>query len=107
MANDDEFEPRLGKIRARSAPFARTIRQLVARAGGVRSGRPGRFNGSRIGKGAGIGRVLTSRDQYSALRSRHVVIKARLIRLAKSGLIGAKPHLRYLQRDGVTREGAP
>jgi len=107
MAKDDAFEPRLGKIRAGSqAPFARTIRRLVARAGGVRSGRSSRFTGSRIGRGAGIGRLLTSRDQYSALRSRHVIIKGRLIRLAKSGLSGAIAHLRYLQRDGVTREGA-
>ncbi len=36
-----------------------------------------------------------------------MVIKARLIRLAGAGLSGAKAHLRYLQRDGVTREGAP
>lgn len=110
MTNDDEFELRLGKIRTRSqtqVPFARTVRQLVARAGGVRSMRSSRFTGSRMGKGAGIGRVLTSRDRYSALRSRQVVIKARLIRLAKAGLNGARAHLRYLQRDGVTREGAP
>lgn len=110
MMDDDDFEPRLGKIRARSetqGPFARSIRQLVARAGGVRGSRVNRFTGSRIGKGAGIGRLLTSRDQYSALRFRHVIIKGRLIRLAKSGLNGARAHLRYLQRDGVTREGAP
>jgi type IV secretory pathway VirD2 relaxase len=36
-----------------------------------------------------------------------VVIKARLIRLAGAGLGGAKAHLRYLQRDSVTPEGAP
>jgi type IV secretory pathway VirD2 relaxase len=35
-----------------------------------------------------------------------VVVKARLIRLA-AGLDGPKAHLRYLQRDGVTREGSP
>ncbi len=36
-----------------------------------------------------------------------MVIKARLMRLRGSGLHGAKAHLRYLQRDGVTREGEP
>ena len=36
-----------------------------------------------------------------------MVVKARLIRLAGSSRNGAKAHLRYLQRDGVTREGAP
>jgi hypothetical protein len=77
-----------------------------ASPGGVRGARSGRFTGSRIGKGAGVGRLLTARDQYSPSVP-PVVIKARLIRLAKSGLNGAKAHLRYLQCDGVTREGAP
>lgn len=51
--------------------------------------------------------MLASRDRFSTFRGRRVVIKARLIRLAGSSLRGAKAHLRYLQRDGVTREGAP
>lgn len=36
-----------------------------------------------------------------------MVVKARLIRLSGSSLNSAKAHLRYLQRDGVTREGTP
>jgi type IV secretory pathway VirD2 relaxase len=66
-----------------------------------------RFDGSRIGRGAGIGRVLRSGDRHAGMRSRRVVVKARLVKLLGKGLAGASAHLRYIQRDGVTREGAP
>ncbi len=51
--------------------------------------------------------MLASRDRYAAFRTRRVVIKTWLIKLAGQGLKGAGTHLRYLQRDGVTREGLP
>lgn len=35
------------------------------------------------------------------------MIKARLVRLSGKGLAGAQAHLRYIQRDGTTRDGAP
>ena len=65
------------------------------------------FHGNRTGRGAGIGRVLAARDRYAAFRSRRVITKARIVKLAGKGLNAAKAHLRYLQRDGVTREGQP
>src|SRR3546814_11913841 len=40
-------------------------------------------------------------------RSRRVVVKTRLVKLAGKGLGAAAAHLRYIQRDGVTREGQP
>jgi type IV secretory pathway VirD2 relaxase len=107
MSRDDDFEPRLGRIgnrRLRSS-YLRAVKRGVAAAGGRR--RRSRFDGSRIGRGAGVGRVLGSRDRYAAFRTRRVVVKARLIKLAGHGLKGAQVHLRYLQRDGVTREGLP
>ncbi|TIX31482.1 MAG: DUF3363 domain-containing protein, partial [Mesorhizobium sp.] len=36
-----------------------------------------------------------------------VMVKARIVKLAGKGLDGARAHLRYIQRDGVTREGEP
>ena len=38
---------------------------------------------------------------------RRVVVKASIVRLAGKGAGAAAAHLRYLQRDGVTREGDP
>ncbi|HVB18360.1 MAG TPA: relaxase/mobilization nuclease RlxS [Stellaceae bacterium] len=107
MSRDDDFEPRLGRIGNRQlrSSYLRAVKRGVAAAGGRR--RRSRFSGSRIGRGAGVGRVLGSRDRYAAFRTRRVIVKARLIKLAGRGLKGAQVHLRYLQRDGVTRDGLP
>jgi len=109
MTRDDDFEPKLGKISNRAgnvrSRYLRQVGRTVARAGGRKRGSS--FQGNRIGRGAGVGRVLASRDRFAAFRTRRVVVKARLIKLAGRGLKGAQVHLRYLQRDGVTREGLP
>ena len=111
MAGDDDFEPRLGRIRSggskRGAGYLRRVLQAVSLAGS-RSG-PGaaRFQGNRIGRGAGAGRVLRQRDRYAAFRTRRVVIKTRVVKFKGQGLKAAQLHLRYIQRDGVTREGEP
>jgi type IV secretory pathway VirD2 relaxase len=106
---DDEFEPHLGKIGSR-APRGRSYLQRVlhtANLAGRGAKGKGKFQGSRIGRGAGIGRVLAARDRYGAYRQRRVVTKSRFTKLAGKGLGAAKAHLRYIQRDGVTREGEP
>ncbi len=112
MRQDDEFEPKLGKIRTRDGAGTQRYLQRVLRAAAFASGRAhGRsgsrrqFDRSRIGRGAGSGRVL--RDRHAGLRARRVVIKARIVRIGARGLKAARLHLRYIQRDGVTREGTP
>ena len=113
MAEENEFEPRLGRIRSPSAKRARTyLGRVLAAANLARSGRAMRgsrkgFSGSRIGRGAGIGRMLVSRDGTAAYARRRVIIKASIVKLVGKGLAGAAAHLRYLQRDGTTREGQP
>lgn len=115
MTQDDDFEPRLGKIRSRGSKrgqrYLHQVLRAVALAGGIRrdgaSPRRSTFDGSRIGRGAGVGRVLASRDRYAAYRQRRVIIKSRVVKLAGNGMKGAQAHLRYIQRDGVTRDGQP
>lgn len=115
MTRDDDFEPKLGKIRSRGSKRGRRYLHQVLRAvalagGGRRKGMSplrSTFTGSRIGRGAGIGRVLASRDRYAAYRQRRVIIKSRIVKLAGNGLKAAQAHLRYVQRDGVTRKGEP
>ncbi|MCX8478008.1 MAG: relaxase/mobilization nuclease RlxS [Sphingomonas sp.] len=107
--HDDEFEPRLGRMRGRGKE-ARYLSLVVkaARRAGRRTGiRSRRFDGSRIGRGAGLARVLRSGDRLGAFRARRVVVKARLAMLAGKGAAAARAHLRYIQRDGVTRDGQP
>ena len=112
MAHDDEFEPRLGKIRGTSGKQARTYLQRVLQSAALSGSSSsaagaGRFHGNRIGRGAGVGRVLAARDRYASFRVRRVIIKTRIVPFKGQGLKAAKLHLRYIQRDGVTRDGQP
>lgn len=107
--HDDEFTPRLGRMRARGKE-ARYLSLVVkaARKAGMKTGiRNRRFDGSRIGRGASIARVLRSRDRLGPFRSRRAIVKIRPVGLGGKGRGAAKAHLRYIQRDGVTREGEP
>ena len=114
-AHDDNFEPKLGKIRSRGSKRGRKylhrVLQAMALAGGrvqsASSSRKTKFHGSQIGRGASIARMLGSRDRYAAFRSRRVVIKFRIAKLTGNGIKGAGAHIRYIQRDGVTRDGHP
>lgn len=111
MFSDDEFEPRLGRMRAKGSKQGRKFLSKVlaaanlARGGTAAPGRRSRFDGSRIGRGSGVGRVLGSRDHYAAFRARRVIIKSRIVKLAGKGLAAARAHIRYVERDGTTRDG--
>jgi type IV secretory pathway VirD2 relaxase len=111
VSDNDEFKPRIGKMRSGGGKESRRYIGLVtaaaARAGRASGVRNRRFDGSRIGRGASMGRILGSRDRLAGLRGRRAVVKTRLVRLGGKGLSGTRAHLRYIQRDGVTREGAP
>jgi len=111
MADDDEFTPRLGRQHASRGPKMRRYAGRViaaanlARGAGLGGKGKGGFSGHRNGRGAGVGRLLASRDQHGAFRQRRVVVKARIVRLAGKGAGRAAAHLRYLQRDGTDRAG--
>jgi len=103
MPGDDDFELWLGRIGAKDRSVGQTLAR-ARRAGGVASARGRRFTGAAIGRGAGVGRVLGASHRMSGLRARRVVVKARIVKLGGKGMAAAA-HLRYLQRDGTTREG--
>ena len=114
MVQNDDFEPRLGKPRALGSRqgksyLSRVLRSAMLASGGVfgKAPRKLKFTGARIGKGAGVARVLSSRDRFAAYRARRVIVKFSIPKLAGKGLDAARAHMRYVQRDGVTREGAP
>lgn len=109
MADDEAFEPKLGRIGARDRRRTRKYLHLVLAAANLAGKRraPSAFRGNRIGRGSGVGRLLASRGAGSVLLRRRVIIKSRIVRLTAKGLAGARAHMRYLKRDGVTREGQP
>jgi type IV secretory pathway VirD2 relaxase len=113
MMRDDEFVPNLGKTRSHGGKHGPKYFHRVMRATALAGGRSrvgssscrGTFDGSRIGRGAGIGRVLASHDRYAGFCSRRAIVKSRIVKLAGNGAKAALAHLRYIQRDGVTRDG--
>jgi len=111
MSDDDDFTPELGKPRAGGSRMRRTYLQRVLQARVLAGGtkRLGRsFTGSRIGRGRVAGRQLAGRDRFAAFRQRRVMVKYRIAKLNKPNSMGAaRAHMRYIQRDGVTREGEP
>jgi hypothetical protein len=130
MAQDEtsHFRPRAGRIRhggARSSGWPRSffdqVMAAVAKENGGRlsssqfaSGRRSRSVGKRPKKGRccriGRGQAVADRlkraavDRRSGERRRRVVVKARITHV-KLGSRAADAHIRYLQRDGTTRNG--
>jgi len=125
----DGVDARIGRRRAgsggsRASTFNGQIQQAIRRAGGnpsrvgdVGKGR-GRFN--ERGRGASVAAALKNRNAWSRVdgirtRSRRVAVKARIVKLnPQRGAAGGRQfvsakavdaHLRYLQRDGVTKDG--
>ncbi|MGA0599208.1 DUF3363 domain-containing protein [Caulobacter sp. KR2-114] len=102
-ADDEDFKLRIGRSRPdgrRPVGFAAKVRQLALRepANGGRS--RGRFNRVGVGRAAARAQALTQSSQRGA---RRVMVKARVVKLLRGAAPGV--HLRYLQRDGTTRDG--
>lgn len=110
-----DFEVRPGRIRNGRAVVSsgQRLSRLVAKPARTRSrsggrgtirrpGAPGRC--SRIGRGQDAANGMKFRGQQAD--SRRVVVKARIATL-RVGSKAAGAHLRYLVRDGVTRDGQP
>ncbi len=116
---------RIGGMRRRPASFLGEVHQAIRRAGG-NPDRPlgtgkggGRFNARGRGAATALtlkGRSAWSRDGSGArTRARRVAVKARVVKLNRQRgaargrqFVSAKAvdaHLRYLERDGVTKDG--
>lgn len=102
MADNDDFELWLGRIGSDTPSVVKSLAR-ARRAGGHGSAAGRRFTGARLGRGNGVGRVLGRGSSRSSASARRVVVKSRIVKLGKG--MAAAAHLRYLQRDGTTREG--
>jgi type IV secretory pathway VirD2 relaxase len=105
----DNFQPKLGRIRdAKGQGNLRTTAKVFREAGkaGARAVRlRGHVSPSSLKRGMGTGALAAA--GLIAPGGRRVIVKARYTRQRPGDLGAAKAHLRYIQRDGVTREGLP
>jgi type IV secretory pathway VirD2 relaxase len=103
----DEFRPKLGRIRdTASNAQLRTNTQMLRETGraGARAVRQrGHITSAMPKRGMGAG-VRAAAGLISP-GSRRVIVKARYTRITAGDMGAARAHLKYIQRDGVTRDG--
>ena len=103
----NSFTPKLGRIGwkhgTRLDSFINKVTRAVQAAGHVNGSRQSSYSGTRIGRGSAFG-TLAAAGLYPG-GQRRVIVKARITKFKAGQLGAARAHLRYIQRDGVTREG--
>jgi len=103
---EDRFRVKLGAPKARggarSPRFVSQVLKQVSKTGGQRSGR----NAGKPANTFGRGRVAaTMAGQRLGANARRVIIKSRFVVLRRASPNSVAVHLRYIERDGVTRDG--
>ena len=101
---DDRFRVRPGAPKQRGAAFVSQVLRQVSKAASVTGSRRGRTPGSRLGRGHVAARFT---GQSVSARSRRVTVKVRLVYLKQASARSTVTHLRYIERDGVGRNGEP
>lgn len=107
--DDDRFRPKIAPPRsrgnARTPRFTSRVLKATSKAGSTGGGtlqqRPSR-SGARFGRGRVAAKLA---GQSLRGNARRVVIKTRLVNLEKAGDRSTITHLRYIERDGVTKDG--
>lgn len=103
---DDElrFRPQSGKPQQRGQPFVNQVLRQANKAGTGKPRKAGHLPGARLGRGYVAARFNAQQLPFNA---RRVTIKTRLVNLRQAGKRSTSSHLRYIERDGVSREGDP
>ncbi|MBN8748715.1 MAG: relaxase/mobilization nuclease and DUF3363 domain-containing protein [Variovorax sp.] len=108
---DDRFRVKPAAPKARGGPraqhFTTQVLKAVSKAGAQRAGAG---SGRAIGRPAntfGRGRVAsTLAGRGLGANARRVIVKSRFVNLQHASPHSVAVHLRYIERDGVTRDGA-
>lgn len=105
-AEDDRFRVKPTAPKARGRPrsqgFVSTVLKQMSKSGAKPSGK----SLGRPGNTFGRGRVAAATaGQSLAPTARRVVIKSRFVVLRRASPNSMAVHLRYIERDGVTRDG--
>lgn len=105
--DDDRFRVRPGAPKQRGDAFINKVLRQANKAGtqlGKGVDKAGQRPGARLGRGHVAARFAGASLTPNA---RRVTIKARLVHLAKAGPRSTAAHLRYIEREGVDRQGGP
>ncbi|WP_371434469.1 DUF3363 domain-containing protein [Polaromonas sp.] len=99
--DDDRFRIRPGAPKQRGDSFINQVVRQTSKAG-AKVAKAGNRPGARLGRGH-----VAARFTGASLTAnfRRVTIKTRLINFAKAGSRSTVTHLRYIEREGVGREG--
>lgn len=106
--DEDRFRPRSvpprDRASARTPRFISRLLRAASKAGRSvgRTLAPPRGQGSRLGRGHVASRFAGG---HLGPQARRVIIKTRLVVLKQAGVRSTQKHLRYIERDGVTRDG--
>jgi type IV secretory pathway VirD2 relaxase len=105
--DDDRFRVRPGAPKQRGDAFINKVLRQTSKAGAKLSkaaGKVGQRPGSRLGRGHVAARFA---GHGLGANARRATIKARLVNLAQAGPRSTAAHLRYIEREGVDRQGGP
>ena len=101
---EQRFRPQPGKPKQRGQAFINQALRQANKAGSGKAGKAGQQPGARLGRGHVAARFNTRQQSPNA---RRVTIKTRLVNLHQAGKRSTLSHLRYIERDGVSRDGNP
>jgi type IV secretory pathway VirD2 relaxase len=104
LDSDNRFRIRPGAPRQRGDAFVAQVLRQAGRAANATGGRRGKVPGSRLGRGHVAARFT---GQSLSAHSRRVTVKVRLVYLKQVGARSTTTHLRYIEREGVGRDGEP
>jgi type IV secretory pathway VirD2 relaxase len=104
--DDDSFRVKPAPPKSRTGPrsqrFVSQVLKQISKSGAHASGAHGVRPASTFGRGRVAAGLV---GQALRATARRVVIKSRYVVLKKAGANSVSTHLRYIERDGVTRDG--
>lgn len=105
--DDDRFRVRPGAPKQRGDAFVNKVLRQTSKAGaklGKAAGKVSQRPGSRLGRGHVAARFA---GRGLGANARRATVKVRLVNLAQAGPRSTAAHLRYIEREGVDRQGGP
>ena len=100
----DRFRLRPGAPKNRGDAFVSKVLRQASKAANATGGKRGKAPGSRLGRGHVAARFT---GQSLSANARRATVKVRLVYLKQAGARSTITHLRYIEREGVGRDGEP